>query len=79
MRSVSFAQTIFQKLKQFAGNDPNDINAIVSHLVDQNRLQESSEEGVFEYLKQNCPEDLRELQAKEAMFKQRLTYALSKY
>ena len=78
VRSVSFAQTIFQKLKRFAGNDPNDINAIVSHLVNQSRLQEASGEVVFEYLKQNCPEDQRELQAKEAKFRQRLTYALSR-
>ena len=38
VRSVSFAQTIFQKLKRFAGNDQNDINSIVTHLVDQSRL-----------------------------------------
>jgi hypothetical protein len=77
VRSLSFAQTIFQKLKRFAGNDQNDINAIVSHLVDQSRLQDGSGEVVLEYLKHNCPDDQRELQVKEAIFKQRLTYSLS--
>jgi hypothetical protein len=60
VRSVSFAQTIFQKLKRFAGNDPNDIRAIVSHLMDKGKLERSTPEAVLEYLNKNVPEDRRE-------------------
>ena len=77
VRSISFAQTIFQKLKRFARNDPNDIRAIVSHLVGKSKLQRGTPEAVLEYLNKNVLEGRREIQAKEKLFNQRLAVALS--
>lgn len=76
VRSVSFAQTIFQKLKRFALNDPKDIKAIVSHLVDKRKLQRSSTEAVLQYLDENMPEHRREMKTKEKLFNLRLGEAL---
>jgi len=77
VRSVSFAQTIFQKVKRFAGNDPSDIKAILSHLMTIGDLQHVTPDAVLEYLNNNVPEDQRELQAKGMLFKQRLAEVLS--
>ena len=50
VKSISFAQIIFQKLKWFAGNDWNDIRVIVSHLLNKGKLQRSTPEAMLEYL-----------------------------
>jgi hypothetical protein len=77
VRSVSFAQTIFQKLKRFAANDPNDIEAIIAHLVSIGKLQHATPDVVLKYLNANVPEDQKELQVKAKLFTQRLTEILS--
>ena len=77
VRSISFAQTIFQKLKRFSGNDPEDIKAIVSHLLSIGKLPKSTPDVVLEYLKTNLFEDRKEVEVKDKAFSQKLATALS--
>jgi hypothetical protein len=76
VRSVSFAQTIFQKIKRFQANDSHDVRAIASYLLDKGKIDDVTTVSVLEYLKENLGDDLREVHAKEKLFIQRLTTAL---
>lgn len=77
MRSVSFAQTIFQKLKRFSDHDLEDIKAIVTHLVNVGKLLKGTPEVVLEYLKTNLMEDRKEVEVKEKVFSHKLATVLS--
>src|SRR6266496_4136229 len=77
MRSVSFAQTIFQKLKYFIVNDLSDIKIIIVHLMDEYKLQHVTPDVVLEYLNTNVSEDQKKLQAKIELFSHRLMEILT--
>ena len=77
VRSVSFAQTIFQKLKRFQANDSNDVKAIASYLLEKGNIEHSTPDAIWEYLKNNVGDDRREVEVKEKLFTQRLTTALA--
>jgi hypothetical protein len=76
VRSVSFAQTIFQKLKRFQANDSSDVKAIASYLLEKGSLDRFTPMAVLDYLKENVGDDRREVQTKEKLFTQRLAAAL---
>ena len=77
VRSVSFAQTIFQKIKRFQANDSSDIKAIVAYLLEKSKVEQGTPRCVLDYLKDNLGEDWKEVQAKENLFTQRLRAALA--
>lgn len=80
IRSVSYGQTIFNKLKRFQGKDVPDILAILTHLVGTAKLPgpKPSLVDVTEYLKKNvAPENAKELTVRAAAFNQKLEEVLA--
>jgi len=53
VRSVSFAQKIFQKIKRFQANDSSDVKPIIAYLLEKRKIEQGTPGSVLQYLKDN--------------------------